>query len=51
MDRLRVYRIEMDTGRVRYDSLVLEFGLEKNGILGGAGMQLDRAGGGSKGGM
>ena len=45
-----MYRIVMDRVKVQCDSPALEFGLEKTGILGGAGLQLDRAGGGSKGG-
>jgi hypothetical protein len=51
MDQLRVYRIEMDMVKVQCDSPALEFGLERIEILGGAGMQLDQAGGGSRGGL
>jgi hypothetical protein len=50
MDRLREYQIEMDMGMVQCDSPALEFGLEMTGILGGAGLQMDQAGGGSRGG-
>jgi len=46
-----VCRTEMDMGKVRCDNRALEFGLERLGILGGAETRLDRAGGGSRGGM